>query len=145
MHNLKIACSEIESHVGRIESVSSIYRTAAWGKTDQPDFYNQVVRINSTLDAQNILMKILSIEEHMGRKRIEKWGTRLIDIDILFIGDAQIDTPSLKVPHPELVNRRFTLVPIAEIAPEFIHPTKQKKISELLKECPDHLPVEKVD
>ena len=142
--NLRIARAEIEAHVGEIVRASSIYRTAAWGKTDQPDFYNQVICIDSTLSAQHILTKIFNIEEHMGRERLEKWGARLIDIDILFIGNAQIDSPSLKVPHPEIVNRRFTLVPLAEIAHDFVHPSNQKKISELLEECPDHLPVEKV-
>lgn len=144
LDNLRIARSEIEVHVGKILVTSSIYHTSAWGKTDQPDFYNQVVRLDSTRNSQEILKEILSIEERMGRKRFEKWGARLIDIDILFVGDAQIDTPSLKVPHPEIANRKFTLVPLADIARDFVHPSLQKKISDLLEECPDHLPVEKV-
>ena len=144
LDNLSIARAEIEVHVGKIIRASSIYRTAAWGKMDQPDFYNQVVCIESILNAQSILENILNIEKRMGRERLEKWGARVIDIDLLFIGDIQIDTLTLQVPHPEIPNRRFTLVPIAEIAHDFIHPSKQKRISELLDECPDHLPVEKV-
>lgn len=144
LENLRITRSEIEAHVGKILDASTTYHTAAWGKMDQPDFYNQVIRINSSLSPEEILEKILSIEQRLGRKRLEKWGARLIDIDILFIGNTQINTPSLKVPHPEIVNRKFTLVPMAEIASDFVHPLLKRKISELLEECPDKLPVERV-
>src|SRR5687767_14074697 len=86
--NLKIARFEIDAQVGKILDTSGTYHTAAWGKPDQPDFYNQVIRIDSNLSAEEILQKILGIEERLGRKRLEKWGARLIDIDILFIGNT---------------------------------------------------------
>ena len=81
--------------------------------------------------------------EKMGRIRIEKFGPRIIDIDILFFNTEIHNTSSLKLPHPELKNRRFALLPLAEIAPDFIHPVLKKSINELLKECPDTLPVKK--
>jgi 2-amino-4-hydroxy-6-hydroxymethyldihydropteridine diphosphokinase len=132
------------SQLGDIIRSSSIYRTSAWGKTDQPDFYNQVVEIETTLAPHDLLNQILLIEKTMGRKRIEKWGERLIDIDLLLYNDEIIDAADLKVPHPQMVNRRFTLFPLAEIAGAFIHPVVKKNINALLEECSDTLAVVKV-
>jgi 2-amino-4-hydroxy-6-hydroxymethyldihydropteridine diphosphokinase len=105
--------------VAPVTKTSAVYETQSWGKTDQPDYFNQVITLQTNLAAQDVLNKILDIELLMGRKREEKWGSRIIDIDILFYGDAVINEPGLIVPHPELHNRRFTLEPLAEIAPDF--------------------------
>ena len=140
---LKQAINCIEAEIAPVVKQSAVYETQSWGKTDSPDYLNQVVLIQTELSAQIVLQKILNIEWKIGRVREEKWGPRLIDIDILFYGDALIDEPELQVPHPELHKRRFTLAPLAEIAPNFIHPTLNKNILQLKNELNDNLIVKK--
>jgi 2-amino-4-hydroxy-6-hydroxymethyldihydropteridine diphosphokinase len=132
---------EAKRQLGNVVASSSVYETAAWGNTNQGSFLNQVVQIDSKLSPENLLKRIQDIETSMGRKRLEKWGPRLIDIDILFYGNQIINSDNLIVPHPEIQNRRFALTPLAEIAPSFLHPVLKKTISTLLKECKDPLPV----
>jgi 2-amino-4-hydroxy-6-hydroxymethyldihydropteridine diphosphokinase len=141
LKNLSESTKCIEKEVGAILKKSSIYETAAWGVTDQPSFLNQVLFVSTKLSAEDVLKTILSIEEKMGRKRVEKMGPRTIDIDILFYNDEIISLPNLSVPHPHIANRRFVLAPLAEIAPVLFHPVLQKNITELLKVCPDTLEV----
>src|SRR5258706_4583936 len=138
---LRRAMDAIENELGNIMARSRVYETAPWGKADQPDFLNQVLQIESLLSPAELLSKVLGIERALGRTRQEKWGERLIDIDILYFGDKTIDTGDLIVPHPHIAARRFVLVPLVEISPGFIHPLLQKSNLELLKECPDILPV----
>ena len=140
---LQQAINCIEAEIAPLLKQSAVYETQSWGKTDSPDYLNQVVLIQTELSAQIVLQKILNIEWKIGRVREEKWGPRLIDIDILFYGDALIDEPELQVPHPELHKRRFTLAPLAEIAPNFIHPTLNKNILKLKNELNDNLIVKK--
>jgi 2-amino-4-hydroxy-6-hydroxymethyldihydropteridine diphosphokinase len=141
--NMARAGKEIETRAGIIMEASSLYQTGAWGKTDQPDFLNQVLKIETPLDARELLEQLLSAEQSMGRHRNEKYGPRTIDMDILFFNDEIIDNKSLQVPHPRLQERRFALIPLAEIAGEKIHPVLGKSINDLLAECPDKLPVYK--
>ena len=129
---------------GKIMRQSDLYETAAWGKTDQPSFLNQAILLATALKARQLLEAVLHIEEKMGRKRDEKYGPRIIDIDILFYNSAIIREPGLMIPHPELENRRFALVPMHEIAPLVTHPLLKKTIAELLEECPDKLEVHKL-
>ncbi len=138
------ACKLIGEHCGEIKSTSSLYETAAWGKNDQPSFLNQALEISSPLDPPQLLLQILIIEKQIGRIRKEKYGPRRIDIDILFFNDEKHDYPSLTIPHPEIQNRRFVLVPMNEITPAWVHPVLKKTISDLLEECPDHLQVKKI-
>src|SRR5690349_22735984 len=128
MANLSAARDYIQQNAGTIIKQSSIYKTAAWGKTDQPDFYNQAVVLDTALSPHELLDTVLGIENVMGRKREEKWGARLIDIDILFYGEMVVTKPQLTIPHPGIPHRRFVLQPMAEIAGEFIHPELRKTV-----------------
>ncbi len=141
---LKTAIARIEERVGAILETSALYETESWGKTGEPDYLNQVVFLKTELSANSVLKEILAIEDGMGRKRYEKWGSRLIDIDILFYNDEVIKQNGLEIPHPELHNRRFTLEPLTEIAADFVHPLLNKTMSELKKDLTDSLIVKKL-
>jgi len=141
--NLQTAKSLIQQYCGKVIKSSSLYQTAAWGKTHQPAFLNQVLQIETGLTAKELMDQILEIEKMMGRERNEKYGPRIIDIDILLFNDEQHDLPFLKIPHPEMQNRRFALIPLAEIAAAMLHPVFKKTISQLVKETPDKLEVKK--
>jgi 2-amino-4-hydroxy-6-hydroxymethyldihydropteridine diphosphokinase len=142
---LQAAREWIEKDCGQLIQVSGLYATAAWGKEDQPAFLNQAIHIETSLSARQLLRHILKIEKKLGRVREEKYGPRVIDIDILLYEDEIHNYPLLKLPHPELPNRRFALVPLNEIAAQKIHPVSGKTIAELLAICSDPLPVSKWD
>lgn len=135
--NLKFAQILINQSIGLVHSESMLYVTSAWGKEDQDDFYNMAILVSSTLNADQILEKIHIIEDKLGRVRLEKWGPREIDIDIIFIGEQIIEKPHLKIPHPELSNRNFVLVPLMDLCPSFKHPILNKTIKEIYSECTD--------
>ncbi|MHB1178888.1 MAG: 2-amino-4-hydroxy-6-hydroxymethyldihydropteridine diphosphokinase [Daejeonella sp.] len=138
------ASARIEKKVGIITLKSSLYQTASWGNQDQPDFINQVVRVETDLFPKELLRSILEIEVELGRERVSKWGSRTIDIDILFYDDQVLNEPDLTIPHPYLHERRFSLMPLHEIAPHLIHPTLNKSVRELLDELSDNLFVKKL-
>ena len=139
--NLSTAREFIEQYCGPVIQASSLYETAAWGEIDQPWFLNQALEIETGFTAEQLIKQVLEIEELMGRLRKEKYGPRIIDIDILLFNNEQYDLPFLKIPHPEMQNRRFALTPLAQIAADIQHPVFKKSISQLLKECPDKLGV----
>lgn len=120
-----------------VKAVSPFFKTKAWGKTDQPDFLNAVVKIETESAAPELLHFILNTEQEMGRMRLEKWGPRTIDIDILFFGNSVLERDNLIIPHPHLQDRKFVLVPLAALAPDFVHPVLEKTVQQLLEECPD--------
>jgi 2-amino-4-hydroxy-6-hydroxymethyldihydropteridine diphosphokinase len=142
--NLKTACDKISSTCGKIVQRSSLYETTPWGNSDQPVFVNGVIELETLLSSEVLLHQLLEIEKQMGRIRIQKWGERLIDLDILYYNDFIASSETLKIPHPELQNRNFTLVPLCEIAPDFIHPIFQRTTQELLKDCTDKETVIKI-
>ena len=142
--NLSKAVSLINEQCGSLTRSSSIYETEAWGNTDQPSFLNQALEISTSLTARQLMRRVLRIEEEMGRIRKEKLGPRIIDIDILLFENEIHDLRFLKIPHPEMQNRRFVLVPLAEINSNLQHPVLKKTIAELLEECPDNLEVKKI-
>ncbi|HVX48743.1 MAG TPA: 2-amino-4-hydroxy-6-hydroxymethyldihydropteridine diphosphokinase [Chitinophagaceae bacterium] len=141
---LNTAAQYIQQRCGVILKTSSFYQTAAWGFTEQPDFYNQVIALQTQLPPGTLMQTLLDIEQAMGRKRDIKMGPRIIDIDILLIDDMVINTPMLTVPHPFLAERRFALAPLAEIAPAAAHPVLHKTVQQLLDDCPDTLSVNKI-
>ena len=141
---LKQAIDHIETEISPVLKISSVYETQSWGKTDAPDYLNQVVFLKTASIPQVVLQKALAIENKLGRHREEKWGSRTIDIDILFYGEQVINEPGLVIPHPELQKRRFTLEPLAEIAPDWMHPVFKKNILQLKNELIDELNVKKI-
>ena len=100
-----------------VEAVSPLYLTPPWGKIDQPAFLNAAIRIDTTLSPRALLQVILGIERKLGRERIERWGPRRIDIDILLFGAVETDEPGLHLPHPKLQERAFALVPLVDVMP----------------------------
>ncbi len=126
---------------GNIVKRSEVYETAAWGITDQPDFLNMAICIETMKTPEELLTAILNVETTLGRHRTVKWGPRIIDIDILLYDAVTMDSPDLVIPHPFMQNRRFILIPLAEIAPDVVHPKLHKTIRQLLAECPDTLDV----
>ncbi len=132
--------SKTESHI----LSSSIYKTQAWGNTQQADFLNIVLVFKSNIPAKDILNICLDIEKKMGRTRTNKWAERIIDIDILFYDNEIIDEQNLKIPHPYLHVRLFTLEPLNELLPNFIHPIFNNTIAQLLANCSDASKVEKL-
>ena len=141
IQNINKAVHRIESTLGVIIKQSALYETKPWGKHDQPDFLNQVILLYSDKIPQECLNTLSSIERELGRKRDEKWGARIIDLDLLYVNDQNINTQKLILPHPGIPNRRFVLVPLAEVAPDFIHPQLLKSQKQLLEECTDELEV----
>lgn len=141
--NLHTAFKHISDRCGQIIAKSAIYETAAWGKQDQQAFLNQVLVLETALAPEALMQTLLNIEQTMGRVREEKYGPRIIDIDMLFFNDHVLNTPLLQLPHPAIAQRRFVLVPLQELAPDFIHPVYQRTVTELLADCQDNLDVKK--
>ena len=119
---------------------SRIYETAAWGIQDQPDFLNQAFEVETEKEPIGLLQTVLEIELEMGRVRVQKWGQRLIDIDILYYDDLIWESEQLTLPHPHLHERNFVLSPLMDIAPDLVHPRLRKTTRELFQRCHDALP-----
>ncbi len=138
LQNLTFAENEISKWAGQIKVVSSIYTSEAWGKKDQSDFLNKVVLIETALNPIALLKTLLTIEQSAGRIRMEKWGPRTLDIDILYFDDIVYKDDQLMIPHAGISTRRFTLVPLCEILPDQIHPVSGKTNQWMLAHCEDH-------
>ena len=129
--NLRRALELLEEHGVEVVKVSTFICTEPYGVTDQPQFLNAVCQVRTSLEPLALLHTLLGIEQEMGRVRLRHWGERNIDLDLLLYEDVVMDTPELKLPHPDMQNRDFVLLPLAEIASEFIHPVLHKSIDEL--------------
>lgn len=138
---LQQAVSLLSAQCGTVVQQSGTYQTAAWGITDQPAFLNKVVLLQTALTPAGLLAEIHKIETALGRQRDIKWGQRTLDIDILLYNSEVIQLAELIIPHPYMQERLFTLVPLAEIAPDYVHPKLNKSITDLLEKCPDKLDV----
>lgn len=132
---------QIQFYCGSIVNESSIYETAAWGNTKQASFLNKVISIRTKLPPDDLMKKLLEIEQELGRVRTEKYGPRTIDLDILFYDALIYHSAIVTLPHPAIQDRKFVLIPLAELSPGKIHPVYKKTINTLLKECADQLAV----
>ena len=146
LSNLQEACSFLKAKSIKVIASSPIYRTKAWGNVNQDDFLNVILNVETKLDANQLLNELLAIEILMGRVRGQlQWMPRLIDIDILYFNDEIIQLPNLKIPHPYIAERRFTIIPLNDLAPNFIHPKLNLSNNKLLQKCEDKSEVVKTN
>ena len=133
--NLNLAIEILDQHDNiQVLRSSSIYETDPWGYEDQPMFLNQILEIDTDLRPPVLLKLLKQVEKDVGRRPTFKYGPRIMDIDIIFYGDEVCESENLNIPHPQLEQRAFVLVPLAELIGEFIHPVLRKKINRLLQE-----------
>ncbi len=134
--SIRNGIAEVERGI-RIAAVSRLYESPPWGRPDQPRFLNAALRGETSLSPDALLGLAKAAEERAGRVEGERWGPRVLDVDILLMGDLTVDLPHLRIPHPLLAVRRFALVPAAEIAPDAAVPPGPLTIRDLLSACPD--------
>ncbi|MGA7194973.1 MAG: 2-amino-4-hydroxy-6-hydroxymethyldihydropteridine diphosphokinase [Anaerolineales bacterium] len=128
--NLRAAIKALSPEI-KVIAESKVYETPPWGYENQPAFLNMAVKCETALEPESLLKRLKQLEVQLGREQSFRWGPRLIDIDILFYDDLILESESLTIPHPSLHERAFVLVPLAEIAPNFVHPVLKKSIKEL--------------
>lgn len=131
LNNLRVAIQSMPPEITVLVE-SQVYETPPWGYEDQPAFLNMVVRAETGLEPKPLLKYLKQLEARLGREKSVRWGPRLIDLDILFYDDLVIDTPPLIIPHPRLHERAFVMVPLADVAIDYVHPVLGKFIWELL-------------
>lgn len=140
---LQLAIENIQQKIGNVSKRSSVYESEPWGFTADQPFLNQVIKVETTLLPNPLLLKLQAIERGLGRKRNSGvYESRTIDIDILFYNNLKINNPDLTIPHPLLHQRSFIMIPLAEIAGDFIHPVFYKSLDALAKTCKDNKSVE---
>ena len=132
--NLKQAVTSLPPQM-TVKKKSKVYETPPWGYTEQESFLNQVVKVTTYLEPEPLLKHLKRLEVALGRKATFRYGPRLIDIDILFYDDLVLDSPSLTLPHPNVHERGFVLMPMMDIAPDHIHPVNKKSVREMLAHC----------
>lgn len=139
LENCRQAMDHLSGHSKiNVTARSSFYKTEPVGKTDQDWFINAALEARTSLNPSELLQELLSIEKNMGRERLEKWGPRIIDLDLLFYDDRVESSGELTVPHPEIHFRKFVLAPLCEISGNIMHPVLKKNVQQLLEELPDH-------
>ena len=131
--NLHAAIRSLPPEI-KVLAKSHVYETPPWGYEDQPAFLNMIIKAETELEPKSLLKYLKQLEVELGREQNFRWGPRLIDLDILFYDNLVINTPLLVIPHPRLHERAFVLVPLADVAPDLIHPILQKSVSQLMAE-----------
>ena len=137
MHYIRAARNTLTCRLGPIVKQSKVYESEPWRSMRQADYLNQVLRINSKVSVQKLLSICLDIEKKLGRVRMKRYSSRIIDIDILYYGRQRLQSKGLEIPHPAIAHRRFTLLPLTEISPTFKHPILKQEHKNLLKACGD--------
>ena len=137
-HNITHALEQLASHGVTVVKQSPLYETEPVELREQDWFLNSVVEVETNLRPQELMQVLLNIERSMGRERTVPKGPRIIDVDILMFGSESVHESHLEIPHPRMADRRFVLVPLAEIAPETVHPVTKKTVQRLLEDTPDH-------
>jgi len=132
--NLKEAITSLTPQM-EVKAKSNVYETPPWGYAEQEKFLNQVLMVKTYLEPQPLLKHLKRLEVALGRKASFPNGPRLIDIDILFYDDLVFESPELRIPHPRVHERGFVLLPMMDIAPDFVHPVKQKSVRDLIAGC----------
>lgn len=143
LDNLRKAVTLLSKKGINVKSQSSVYESEPWGKSEQNWFLNVVIEVKTLKNPHQLLETCLTSETELGRKRVIKWGPRVIDIDILYFEDKILDSSELRLPHPGIPDRRFTLLPLVEIASAFVDPKSGMSQSKLLEICQDKLNVNK--
>lgn len=133
---LKKAVGSIKS-LGKILALSPLYDTSPYGFTEQPDFLNAVLLLDTSLSAMDLLIELKRIEKEVGRKERIRWGPREIDLDIILYDEMEVDTDELTIPHPDFQNRIFVLKPLLDVAPALRIPRTRQTIGEILNNCQD--------
>ena len=134
---LSNAIKQITAKIGQVTDQSAIYQTEPWGKKDQDEFLNMAIKVESNLVPEDALNAAKKIETDMGSEKKEKWGPRIIDIDILYCNDLIMEKDNLVIPHPHIYERNFVLIPLMEIAGDFIDPVKEMSIEDIFDLCKD--------
>lgn len=137
LENINQAYISIKKEIGQILKISKIYETAPWGNEHQNHFLNSAVLIDTNLNPYQILEKIIEIENSMGRTREVKWGSRIIDIDIIFYDSLILQSALLTIPHPNYTERNFVLKPLSDLSPQLVDPRSKKSILQVAEECLD--------
>ena len=139
--NLALAHRLLSRNIGIVLKESPIYQTEPWGGVEQAPYYNQVLWVKTVRSLEDAFRKCQILEQKMGRQRLQKWGPRVIDVDVLYYNQEQVNTATLTVPHRHLHERRFVLQPLCDIAPDYRHPILNQTTTELLAVCPDQLSI----
>jgi len=145
LQNLNRAVELLSEFWGAPKKISEVYETKAWGREDQPNFYNQAVHFLTPYKPETILDTVKNIEQQIGANHKERWAARTIDIDIIFYSDLIFKSERLQIPHKLMHLRNFVLYPLAEIAPDFVHPQFELNIQQLLQNSTDELKVQKLN
>ncbi|KXK36463.1 MAG: 2-amino-4-hydroxy-6-hydroxymethyldihydropteridine diphosphokinase [Saprospiraceae bacterium] len=143
--NLTKAIDVIHKEIGTVIARSSVYETEPWGLKDQPDFYNMAIEVHSAMDPEKVFVKVKEIEQLLERENNIKWGPRSIDVDILYCDQIVMKKDHLQIPHPQIYNRNFVLIPLMEIAGDYTDPVKKHTIEEIYDACEDECEVFMLD
>ena len=135
--HLRAGLQKICERIGELKKVSGLYETEPWGVEGQNSYFNLAAEVTTPLLPLQLLQTLQEIEQECGRERKEKWGSRTLDIDLLFFENYHFSLPELTVPHPRLTERNFVLYPLAEIAPDFVHPVRRLTLNQLKERSPD--------